>query len=56
MQAMVHHRFGSASEVLQVGVLRPGVDHTVHFQDAGFAVDDVETGSLRGKIAISGVQ
>ena len=34
--------------------LRPVLDHAVEFQDAGFAVDEVETGSPRGKIAISG--
>ena len=40
--------------MVESGQLRPIVDHAVEFQDAGFAVDEVETGSPRGKIAISG--
>ena len=41
-------------EMVEAGELRPVVDHAVDFRDAGFAVDEVETGSPRGKIAISG--
>ncbi len=41
-------------EMVESGQLRPVVDHVVSFEDAGFAVDEVETGSPRGKIAIGG--
>jgi NADPH:quinone reductase-like Zn-dependent oxidoreductase len=41
-------------ELVETGQLRPVIDHAVDFEDAGFAVDEVETGSPRGKIVISG--
>jgi NADPH:quinone reductase-like Zn-dependent oxidoreductase len=41
-------------EMVEAGQLRPVIDHAVDFEDAGFAVDEVETGSPRGKIVISG--
>ncbi len=41
-------------EMVEAGRLRPVIDHVTEFEDAGFAVDEVETGSPRGKIAISG--
>ncbi len=42
-------------EMVETGALRPVIDSTVPFEEAGFAVDRVETGSPGGKIAISGV-
>mgnify|MGYP001820430996 FL=1 len=42
-------------QMVESGELRPVVDHAVDFEDAGFAIDEVETGSPRGKIAIRGV-
>ena len=41
-------------ELVEAGQLRTVIDHAVDFEDAGFAVDEVETGSPRGKIVISG--
>ena len=41
-------------EMVEAGQLVPVIDHTTEFEDAGFAVDEVETGSPQGKIAISG--
>ncbi len=41
-------------ELVEAGDLRTVIDHAVDFQDAGFAVDEVETGSPRGKISICG--
>ena len=44
----------SVREMVEAGDLRTVIDHAVDFQDAGFAVDEVQNGSPRGKIAISG--
>lgn len=41
-------------ELVEAGQLRTVIDHAVDFEDAGFAVDEVENGSPRGKIVISG--
>ncbi len=43
-------------EMVEAGELRPVIDTTVPFEEAGFAVDLVETGSPGGKVAISGVE
>jgi NADPH:quinone reductase-like Zn-dependent oxidoreductase len=49
------HKFELIRQMIESGELRPVVDHAVDFEDAGFAIDEVETGSPRGKIAIRGV-
>lgn len=41
-------------EMVEAGQLSPVIDHTTEFEDAGFAVDEVESGSPKGKITISG--
>ena len=41
-------------EMVEAGAVRPVIDHAVDFLDAGFAVDEVQNGSPRGKIVISG--
>jgi len=41
--------------MVEAGELRPVIDRTVPFEDAGLAVDLVETGSPGGKVAIRGV-
>ncbi|MGD8683433.1 MAG: NAD(P)-dependent alcohol dehydrogenase [Chloroflexota bacterium] len=41
-------------EMIEAGQIHPVIDHAVDFQDAGFAVDEIENGSPRGKIVISG--
>jgi len=41
-------------EMVEAGELRPVIDTTVPFEEAGFAVDLVETGSPGGKVVISG--
>ena len=38
-------------EMVEAGQLFPVIDHTTEFEDAGFAVDAVETGSPQGKIS-----
>jgi NADPH:quinone reductase-like Zn-dependent oxidoreductase len=43
-------------EMVEAGELRTVIDSTVPFEEAGFAVDLVETGSPGGKVAISGVE
>ena len=41
-------------QMVEAGELRPVIDTTVPFEEAGFAVDRVETGSPGGKVVISG--
>ena len=41
-------------EMVEAGRLFPVIDHAVDFEDAGFAVDEVETGSPQGKVVIRG--
>jgi NADPH:quinone reductase-like Zn-dependent oxidoreductase len=43
-------------EMVEAGQLRPVIDSTVPFEQAGAAVDLVETGSPQGKVVISGVR
>jgi NADPH:quinone reductase-like Zn-dependent oxidoreductase len=43
-------------EMVEAGELRVILDSTVPFEEAGFAVELVETGSPGGKVAISGVE
>ena len=42
--------------MVEAGELRPVIDSTVPFEETGFAVDLVESGSPGGKVAISGVE
>ena len=43
-------------EMVEAGELRPVIDSIVPFEETGFAVDLVESGSPGGKVAISGVE
>ena len=43
-------------EMVEAGQLRPVIDRTVPFEQAGAAVDLVETGSPQGKVVISGLR
>jgi NADPH:quinone reductase-like Zn-dependent oxidoreductase len=47
-------KLDAVREMVEAGQLSPVIDHVTEFEDAGFAVDEVETGSPRGKIVISG--